>query len=61
MMQKMKKIVLLWSPLFVGAPVRPIMLNMSKSASECDKNPIYWTYTLPRILCNKSIALYYSN
>jgi len=31
----MKKIifVLLWGPLFVGAPVRPNMLNMPKSAS----------------------------
>ena len=25
--------VLLWGPLFVGAPVRPNMLNMPKSAS----------------------------
>jgi len=25
--------VLLWGPLFVGAPVRPHMLNMPKSAS----------------------------
>jgi len=26
--------VLLWGPLFVGAPVRPNMLNMPKSASD---------------------------
>ena len=29
----MKNIVLFWGPLFVGAPVRPNMLNMPKSAS----------------------------
>jgi len=28
--------VLLWGPLFVGAPVRPNMLNMPKSASDAD-------------------------
>jgi len=28
-----EKFVLLWGPLFVGAPVRPNMLNMPKSAS----------------------------
>jgi len=28
-----KFLVLLWGPLFVGAPVRPNMLNMRKSAS----------------------------
>jgi len=34
MLQKNEKnIVLLWGPLFVGAPVRPNMLNMPKSAS----------------------------
>ena len=27
--------VLLWGPLFVEAPVRPNMLNMPKSVSEC--------------------------
>ena len=32
MLQK-KLLVLLWRPLFVGAPVRPNMLNMPKSAS----------------------------
>ena len=34
MLQKMKNIVLFWGPLFVGAPVRPNMLNMLKSASD---------------------------
>jgi len=36
MLQKNEKkcLVLLWGPLFVGAPVRPNMLNMPKSASE---------------------------
>ena len=36
MLQKMIFFVLLWpnrGPLFVGAPVRPNMLNMPKSAS----------------------------
>jgi len=34
MLEKMKKkFVLLWGPLFVGAPVRPNILNMPKSAS----------------------------
>ena len=32
MLQK-NLLVLLWGPLFVGAPVRPNMLNMPKSAS----------------------------
>ena len=37
MLQKMNKIVLLWGPFFVRAPVRPNMLNVPKSASEhCD-------------------------
>ena len=26
--------LLLWGPLFVGAPIRPNMLNMPKSAAE---------------------------
>jgi len=30
-----KLLVLLWGPLLVGAPVRPNMLNMPKSASVC--------------------------
>jgi len=35
MLQKMKEksLVLLWGPPFCGAPVRPNMLNMSKSVS----------------------------
>jgi len=36
MLQKMKKNVLLWGPLFVGAPVRPNLLNMPKSASDIE-------------------------
>jgi len=31
-----KIIALLWGPLFVGAPVRPHILNMPKSASDQD-------------------------
>jgi len=38
MLQKMRKIVLLWGPLFVGAPVRPNMLNMPKSVSAHFRN-----------------------
>ena len=34
---KHEKIVLLWGPLFMGAPVRPNMLNMPKSASDDKK------------------------
>jgi len=29
--------------------------------SQCDENPICWTYKMPRTSCNKSIALYYSD
>jgi len=29
--------------------------------SQCDKNPICWTYKLPRTSRNKSVALYYSS
>jgi len=32
--------VLLWGPLFVGAPVRPNMLNMPKPASGCIRIPL---------------------
>ena len=39
--KKMKKIVLLWGPLFVGAPVRTNMLNMRKSASATVSH--FWT------------------
>jgi len=28
---------------------------------QCDKNPICWTYKLPRTSCNKSVTQYYSN
>jgi len=28
-------LVLMWGPLFVGVPVRPNMLNMLKSVSDC--------------------------
>ena len=34
MLQKNGFFVLLWGPLFVGAPVRLNMLNMPKSASD---------------------------
>jgi len=35
MWQKNERNVLLWGRLFVGAPVRPNMLNVPKSASVC--------------------------
>ena len=41
MLQKffVKIIVLLWGSLFVGAPVRPNMLNMPKSAGATIRKP----------------------